>query len=875
MRTRRWIALCAVGAVMLSGCSDEPAPYDALWAETTSQISTPTTTTSGVDGQQVVHQRPHLMDAQGRYVHIFGINVSGSHKAPPTEAFPSRYPLADDPDCRCAQSCLATDVDCLTECPMPPAADCVLSQEVSYVGSPFPLADADTWFGTLQRLGFNAVRLITNWESIQPYAPGTCQDREPGRYTEECYDLDYLDYYEAIVAKAEEYGIYVLVDMHQDVFSRHLMGYFRENPTYIDDNTQEEVQTEPGSLDALVLSLFPPYTDWARGHGAPKWVVQTCLPEKNMDSPYWGMSRIIGALLDDNGNPNLGFLLDQLGGLFERFFPDGDLPPWLGYLANQLPPERFGVQDTSDFLPLSPWVIPGVLSLDADRCYAALFAGDTVFPDLLVDDGVTRRRTDDDPDTLPGLGTYLQTAYADAFRQVAERTRAHDNILGYDLINEPLGIFLMLTLASGYVQGGGPDSMLGLLVSLLPAEDGELPAGLAAEPPVDPGEKAAWLSQCESLACDLYVVIRDLALLPPDTEPETLEAWGLADVDILAALGLNLGFEANQLQPFYEYVGQAIQEVDPNAVIWIEPATSLRMITGASQFFDMPLTRPQGLNQVVFAPHWYPDIYPLPGIGSSPREFNADEWLYRDFTGSLEAFMEEAPTWLGNVPVVFGEFGTYFNFNGIQASIDNDYAISAHILDSYYRAFEELGIGHMVWCFAADNDSHYGEHWNQENFSIIGHDGEPRAWPAYVRTHARATSGKLVAQRFHGQFEFWDPSFGEPPPERTYTLTMETHEADAPTEIFVPATIETSDWSSVQYPGGFYVWLSDGAAFYDAARQVLYWYPTREAPGTLHTLRIEPSLPDREALGWSYYFEGEHALVGVGDTTTTGHVIAP
>ncbi len=113
------------------------------------------------------------------------------------------------------------------------------------------------------------------------------------------------------------------------------------------------------------------------------------------------------------------------------------------------------------------------------------------------------------------------------------------------------------------------------------------------------------------------------------------------------------------------------------------------------------------------------------------------------------------------------------------------------------------------------------------------------------------------------------------PPKQTYTLTMETHETDAPTEIFVPAAIDSVDWTSVQYPNGFYVWLSDGAAFYDDARQVLYWYPTREEPGTRHTLRIEPNLPDREALGWSYYFEGGHVLNGVGDRATTGGLLTP
>ena len=60
MRRRLSAWWMLVASVALWGCSNEPAPLDALWAETTSQISTPTTTTAGVDGHEVVHQRPHL-----------------------------------------------------------------------------------------------------------------------------------------------------------------------------------------------------------------------------------------------------------------------------------------------------------------------------------------------------------------------------------------------------------------------------------------------------------------------------------------------------------------------------------------------------------------------------------------------------------------------------------------------------------------------------------------------------------------------------------------------------------------------------------------------------------------------------------------------
>jgi hypothetical protein len=63
------------------------------------------------------------------------------------------------------------------------------------------------------RSGINVIRLLTIWEAVEPYASGE-------------YDEEYLDYLEQIVAKAGEYGIYCLIDMHQDGFSRWNRKYF-------------------------------------------------------------------------------------------------------------------------------------------------------------------------------------------------------------------------------------------------------------------------------------------------------------------------------------------------------------------------------------------------------------------------------------------------------------------------------------------------------------------------------------------------------------------------------------------------------------------------------------------------------------------------
>lgn len=825
-RTRRtaWLSVLSVLSV-LAACSGEAPDTEGLWSTVTSRVTTPVVETQGADGKTVVHQRPFLLDSEGRYVHLKGINVSGSHKAPPTEEFPSLYPLTTNSALR--PRCGGEHVT--AEFPLPEG--CVPEMEVSYVGRPFPLDEADHWFGLLQSLGFNSIRFLTNWESVQPYRPGTCADR-PGNYDADCHDLDYLEFYDALIAKAKEHGIYVVVDMHQDMWSRHLFAYYNERPSYEDSTTGETVYPEPGSVENMVLALFPPYTDWSRGHGAPRWACETAMPEKDFDSPYWGMYRILGGLKNPDGTLNgeaVGALTRVVGDLLGGDDGGPALPPWLNQILANLP-DHFEVDQTSDFLPFRFWGVNAVLSMDVERGFAAFFAGEKVFPWHCVNDAGEKERCAAKATPGPGQRTverYLKDHYYGCFRELASRAKKHDNVIGYDLMNEPVGVFIVLTAAAAYMQTGLTESIEGVLTSL---------AG-------------------EELGADLYAIVTGLGLVPSDNSEETLAKWGLADMDVFAALDLNLAFDAKYLQPFYEELGAIVQEEDPHAIIWFEPGASIRMLTGAGPQWDQPLTRPQGIRQLVFAPHWYPDIYPFLGINTGPREFNLDEWLYRDFRPNILDFTERAPAWLGNVPTVFGEFGTHMDFNGIETAIENDYLVSSHILNSYYEAFEDLNVGNMVWCFSADADYEYGELWNHEDFSVIDPEGEPRAWTAYVRTHARATSGKLIGQRFNSQHAYLDPDEGIHRPEREYLLEMETKETDAPTLVYVPER---------QYPDGFYAWLSDGVAYYDAGQQMLYWYPSKDAPGTVHSLRIRPPFDDDDVRDWSYFFRGNEVVNGKG-----------
>jgi hypothetical protein len=84
-------------------------------------------------------------------------------------------------------------------------------RDVSFVGRPFPLEEADEHFSRLKEWGLTFERFIVTWEAIEHKGPGI-------------YDEAYIDYIRAVLEKAAEYGIDVFIDPHQDVWSRWTGG---------------------------------------------------------------------------------------------------------------------------------------------------------------------------------------------------------------------------------------------------------------------------------------------------------------------------------------------------------------------------------------------------------------------------------------------------------------------------------------------------------------------------------------------------------------------------------------------------------------------------------------------------------------------------
>lgn len=121
-------------------------------------------------------------DAEDREVILHGINVAGDAKFPATPNQPSQI-----------------------------AENFFDGDNVSFVGRPFSIEDAHTHFSRLKRWGYTTIRYVFTWEAIEHAGPGK-------------YDEEWISHTIAVLRIAKEYGFYVFMDPHQDIWSRFSGG---------------------------------------------------------------------------------------------------------------------------------------------------------------------------------------------------------------------------------------------------------------------------------------------------------------------------------------------------------------------------------------------------------------------------------------------------------------------------------------------------------------------------------------------------------------------------------------------------------------------------------------------------------------------------
>lgn len=226
-----------------------------------------------------------FQDCETERIRIFrGINVSGSSKLPSVPDLPSHHPDAS----------LFFDSH----------------KTVSFVGKPFPLDEAGVHFHRLRAWGYNLIRFCITWEAVEHEGPGI-------------YDQAFLSYLVQVLKIAGIYGFKVLIDAHQDVWSRFSGGSgapgwtfniagidfrkFKETEAAIVHNTYEDQENYPRmiwSTNAFKFASMTMYTLFFGGRTfAPKLTIDGVNIQDILQGAYIAMmetvaNAIVAAELD-------------------------------------------------------------------------------------------------------------------------------------------------------------------------------------------------------------------------------------------------------------------------------------------------------------------------------------------------------------------------------------------------------------------------------------------------------------------------------------------------------------------------------------------------------------------------------------------------
>ena len=144
---------------------------------------------------------PYLADAAGRQVLLHGAAAVGMQDVayPGANGRPALFPVSPSAyDGRCPKASSLI--------PQPPLCE-VQASRSAFSQSTAPGSGND--FSQMRALGFNVVRLVLNWSQLEPTA-GT-------------YSSTYLNRVAQVVGWARQQGVYVILDMHQDQYSRYIL----------------------------------------------------------------------------------------------------------------------------------------------------------------------------------------------------------------------------------------------------------------------------------------------------------------------------------------------------------------------------------------------------------------------------------------------------------------------------------------------------------------------------------------------------------------------------------------------------------------------------------------------------------------------------
>lgn len=184
------------------------------------------------------------------------------------------------------------------------------------------------------------------------------------------------------------------------------------------------------------------------------------------------------------------------------------------------------------------------------------------------------------------------------------------------------------------------------------------------------------------------------------------------------------GYEAEEISPLYEDVAKAIQPIDPEALLFLDPSPATVFGNFASR-----LARPSFEN-AVYAPHFY---HVGTALLNDYDKAGGPKLVYRAFERMAEKAGEL------QAPLFVGEFGVSPEARGAERLMDLQY----ELLDAGF-------VSGTQWNYTAEWTPKNKDGWNKEDFSIVDDKGKLRS-NFKLRPYPRVIAGRGTSFKVH-----WD-----------------------------------------------------------------------------------------------------------------------
>ncbi len=521
----------------------------------------------------------------------------------------------------------------------------------------------------------------------------------------------------------------------------------------------------------------------------------------------------LSQILEEACNQGLYVFIDFHQDVWSRFTGGCGAPAWTlekaGFNINAL--ETTGAallpkmnQNSMNHLL---WVT-NAFKLATATMFTLFFGGHIFAPKLLVEG--------------ENIQFFLQRHYMNAMKEVAKTVKHLPNIIGFDIMNEPLRGYIQwkdLRQYEGFLSlDFAPTPFQSMLLGMGESQVVEFwkktPFGIKRTGLrlFDPEKQKAWKTNCiwrEHGVWD-FNNKNDPVLLIPDY--------------FLYYQNRRVRFSEDFYRPFIRSVSETIRTIQPETIIFIENEIHRKP----------PVWGVQDPTNIVFSTHWY-DGYVL-----ALKKFSSflavdglkkkwlialPKWMRRFFAMQVSRLQSFARERIGRVPTMITEFGIAFDMHEKKAYRTGNFSKQVKALHRSFLAIEDNMLSCTIWNYFAGHSKEQGDHWNNEDLSIYsadqdGNKDDPyygaRAKDALIRPYPVYTPG--IPQSMY--FDIKRKAF-----HFTY---LSDDKAEGPLEIFLP---------HLHFQGELEVTVSNGTFRLDLENQRFYY--THNKQNVIHIISIK------------------------------------